>query len=193
MIVTVLWEDSRGRQRKGFGPHELLVACLVDRLVGGGATNWARRQELRRFVEDRISPRPKKGVGQLRKALEREGEKLANDGPLFAVLDSDRIRERWRQDPPADCPPAIAQRIREEISGTYALAILVRNVESLVEAACRATGAPVPSGKPRPDERDRLLDRAVWFAGPTERAAILLDCPSFGRLMARVARVLPPP
>jgi hypothetical protein len=32
MRITVLWEDSRGVETKGFGPHALLLACLADKL-----------------------------------------------------------------------------------------------------------------------------------------------------------------
>jgi hypothetical protein len=34
MQVVVLWEDQRGAQAKGFGPHELLLSCLADDGVG---------------------------------------------------------------------------------------------------------------------------------------------------------------
>jgi hypothetical protein len=30
MIITVLWEDQRGAEAKGFGPHELLLSCVAD-------------------------------------------------------------------------------------------------------------------------------------------------------------------
>ena len=30
MRITVLWEDSRGVETKGFGPHDLLLACIAD-------------------------------------------------------------------------------------------------------------------------------------------------------------------
>lgn len=33
MLVTVLWEDQRGTQARGFGPHELLLSCLADELM----------------------------------------------------------------------------------------------------------------------------------------------------------------
>lgn len=69
----------------GFGPHALLLACLVDKL---GVT----RNDLDRVV---VSA-PKKGNGNVVRELKERLEKLAKSGPVVAVLDRDRIADLWK-------------------------------------------------------------------------------------------------
>ncbi|MEX1368630.1 MAG: hypothetical protein AB1Z98_36215, partial [Nannocystaceae bacterium] len=85
MQVTVLWEDQRGMQARGFGPHELLVACLADDL-------GIDRQQLKSFV----SSHPKKGVTKVRAALVRDLPRLSTSGPVVAVVDRDKALDLWR-------------------------------------------------------------------------------------------------
>ncbi len=180
MIITVLWEDQRGAEVKGFGPHDLLLACLADDTGGP-------RDTLKRLVESH----PKKGNGNVRAALQRNLAGLSASGPVFAVIDRDKIRQLWRYPgpPPPDCKPGIAEPFRLDAPGDYDLVFLVDNMESLVAAARNALAVPHPSTKPNPDERDRLLARAAWGARDV-RAAIRGSCTSFDRLVARIVRRL---
>jgi hypothetical protein len=182
MRITVLWEDERGEVAKGFGPHELLVACLADEL------EMPREQ-----LHGRISSLPKKGRDKLREALKHELRRFARLGPVLAILDKDKVRDFWKgQAPPAPaCMSGMTSRIHEDVPGDYDIVFIERNVDTLVDVVCEATGHGIPLGKQRPDRRDQLLTRAVW-AGPPVRQAVRAACPSFDRLVMRVAAHLRP-
>ena len=178
MIITVLWEDQRGAEAKGFGPHELLLSCVDDELNCG-------RNQLRNLIESH----PKKGIANVRGAIQRDITRLANSGPVFVVVDRDRIRDLWKTSPdqPADCMSSISQRFREDARGDYDLVFLVHNVESLIKTTCEVLGKPYPARKLGPDERDRLLGGAAWARTPAARSTIRDQCPSFNRLVARLS------
>jgi hypothetical protein len=174
VIITVLWEDQRGAELKGFGPHELLLSCLADDL----ATD---RWHLVKLVESH----PKKGNANVRKTLQKDGTRLASSGFVFAVIDRDKVRDLWEPMPP-DCMTGISTRFREDASGNYELVFLVDNVESVLGIVSGALGRLLPPGKPRPDDRDRILAEVAW-AQATARAEVRERCPSFDRLVKRVA------
>ncbi len=181
MIVTILWEDARGILAKGFGAHTLLLACLVDLGVA--------REDL-----PRIEAHAKKGNSNVRKALRTDGARLAKAGPVYAVLDRDKIRELWKPGPmPADCKQAIAEQFKLDAPGEYDLVFLEQNIESLLRAALESMASEVPEApwKPNPDERDRILSRVAW-ATARERDEVRRRCPSFDRLVTRVAAKLRP-
>jgi hypothetical protein len=90
MVVTVLWEDQYGRDVRAFGPHELLVACLSDEL-SSELPDVTRHQ-----VQKIVQSHPKKGNAGIRKALQRDLPRLKKSGPVFAVVDSDRVRDLWK-------------------------------------------------------------------------------------------------
>lgn len=181
MIVTVLWEDQRGVEARGFGPHDLLLACVADEL----GIDYKR-------LRDQVTSSPKKGVSKVRTELQRNFRRLANSGPVIAVVDRDKVIDLWKHSmPPSDCMSGITARFRKDAAGDYDLIFLVRNMETLIEAVCRAMRQDTPSRKPTPDQRDRILRRAVWGGTPEVRAAIRRDCPSFARIVTRVARALP--
>jgi len=177
MIVTVLWEDQRGAETKGFGPHELLLTCVADDLS-------MNRESLGGVVQSH----PKKGVGNVRAAIVRDILRLTRSGPVFVVVDRDKIRDLWKSADiqPANCMTGISQRFHQDAPGDYDLLFLIDNVESLIEAACLALDIPCPEAKPNPDERDRLLARATW-SSQNVRAAIRKRCPSFDRVVKRIA------
>lgn len=175
----MLWEDRRGVQTKGFGPHELLLACLVDDL---GAD--------RNALKECIQSHPRKGNGSLRKALIHEIDRFP--GPVIAVVDRDQLHDLWPPTPsPPTCTSGLATRFRQDAPGDYDLVLFERNMESLVEAVCGVLGRALPPSKPRPDQRDQLLLPAVWAAPPV-RHAIRANCPSFDRIVIRIARLLHP-
>jgi len=173
MIVTVLWEDQRGAQVKGFGPHELLISCLVDEL-------GHPRDSVARAVECH----PKKGHGKVLRALRLDFPKLKRLGPVLAVVDRDKIKDLLSQ-PVTDCMSGISKRFREAAPGDYELIFMIDNVETLIVSACRALGESEPTRKPTPDERDRILAKAVW-GERAHRARIRSTCPSFDRVVRRI-------
>lgn len=112
---------------------------------------------------------------------------------MLAVIDKDRARELWKgqAQPPPACMSGMASRLHEDAPGAYDIVFLERNVDTLVDVACESTGQRIPLVKQRPDRRDQLLMSAVWATVPV-RQAIRAGCPSFDRLVTRVARYLRP-
>ena len=173
--ATVLWEDQRGVTVKGFGPHDLLMACVADELGPGH----------RRLAD----PVPLKGSGNVRKRLKRDVEKLRGHGPVVVVLDRDRVADLCVT-PGADCMKGITSRLQKDAPGDYELVFLVDNTETLVAAACTALGIAAPNQKPTPDERDRYLGRAAWAPERGVRDDIRTSCPSFARLVEKLLAAL---
>lgn len=183
MLVTVLWEDQRGTQARGFGPHELLLSCLADELA-------IPREVLR----DHVSSHPKKGVGNVRSALRRDLERLTKSGPVLAVVDWDQVHDLWKDAKPRPprCKTGLTDRMRQDAPGDYELVFFEQNIETLIHAVCRATGRDVPTSKPKPDLRDRILARVVWHETEHKRREIRDACPSFDRIVAKTAARLRP-
>jgi hypothetical protein len=181
MIVTVLWEDQRGVQAKGFGPHELLLSAVADALGGPDESYQRPRERLKKHVQGVA----KKGNGKILKTVQKELENF--NGRLIAVLDRDRAHELWPHDKPRNCMQGITQKFRASAPGTYDLIFLVNNTETLLDATCDALRQPRPTAKPDPDERDRILAKAAW-AIPDVRHEIRQLCPSFDRIVQTVAR-----
>jgi hypothetical protein len=172
VIVTVLWEDKRG-QTKGFGPHDLLVKCLADQL------------DLDPYeIKQRVNSAPKKGVDILLGALQKD--QAGFKGPVFAVIDRDKVHEHLLPRP-TNCMAGIKNQILAKAPGDYDVVFMVDNIESLVHAACAAMGRSYPLGKPRPDERDRYFGELAWNRDRDTRKEALRLCPSFARLVDRVA------
>ncbi|MFH0902366.1 MAG: hypothetical protein V2A73_17170 [Pseudomonadota bacterium] len=194
MIITILWEDQRGVESKGFGPHELLLSCLADDMLLPPGQDQADRFEcFRRHLKGVVRSIPQKGNSNVRKALQQNGERLARSGPVFAVVDRDKIRELWKNQEsiPMDCMTAIRGRFHQDAPGKYDLVFLEQNVETLLVAALALNGQSLKE-KPAPDERDRIL---VGLARdvPSRRAQLRRDCGSFDRLVTRVAARVPRP
>jgi hypothetical protein len=184
MIVTVLWEDQRGVQAKGFGPHELLLSAVANALSGPDESDPQLRKTLKKHVQGVA----KKGNGKILKTVQRDLENF--NGRLIAVLDRDRAHELWPHDKPPNCMQGISQRFRASASGTYDLVFLVNNTETLLDATCDALRHPRPTAKPDPDERDRILNKAAW-ATPDVRHEIRQLCQSFDRIVTTVAKHAP--
>lgn len=101
-------------------------------------------------------------------------------------LDRDQLHDLWPTPSPS-CRSGITARFRQDAEGDYDLVLLERNMETLIEITCQILGRHVPPKDP--DERDRVLLTAVWPpSGTTDiRQTIRHSCPSFARIVARVA------
>jgi hypothetical protein len=140
-------------------------------------------------IKKRINSAPKKGVSNLLKALKKDLGNLAGSGPVFAVIDRDKIHEHL--DPrPTNCMTGIRNHILGQAQAECDVVFMVENIESLIDASCEAMAIERPSKKPTPDERDRYCARLVWNGTQTTRAAALALCPSFARLVERVAKLI---
>jgi hypothetical protein len=181
MRITVLWEDCTGGETKGFGPHDLLVACVADRL-------GRERREVKGFV----SSVPKKGAGNIIRELKTNLTKLNKVGKVFAVIDWDRVADLWKTASSLpNCMSSIRDRLAMDIPcGDYELVFLVQNMESLLDACDDPRHVKTKGRKPTPDERDRVLGRITWVASLSPRQGVLTRCPSFDRLVGKVADAL---
>lgn len=180
MIITVLWEDQQCKANR-FAANDLLVACIAD-MIKKDFTG----------TKFPVESKPLKGNGNIKRLLTKSVRKLNNDGPLFAVFDRDKVVKLWNvSDRPNDCMSGIQNRIRQDAPGEYELVFLCENMESLVEACCKALSRPLPKEKLDPNERDVLISRVAWSPDPEIRKSVLAECPSFARLVEKVAAVLP--
>jgi hypothetical protein len=169
----VLYEDEQVKGTRTYGPHMLLLACVADRV---GGSSWELRAS--------IDARPKKGDGNLKKVLDENGADLANAGPLFALFDHDKVRACYGLAQEA-CKRDLLQAIRAHTKGAPTVVLLEQNMEDLVNACCTAMGLPRPNAKPKPLQRDQIVQRAA-AAQATVRAEILATMPSFKRLVEAV-------
>ncbi|MFO0761688.1 MAG: hypothetical protein U0359_34920 [Byssovorax sp.] len=154
----------------------LLLACVADHLKRD-------RYELRRWIR----AVPKGGDGNLKVALRDDGADLAARGPLIAMFDEDKIRAVYGLSSAA-CKRAVLDRIVQEATGSPVIVLLLRNMEDLVDACCETLKKPKPSKKPKPAERDAVLQE-IAAAPPACRDELQRTMPSFKRLVDIVCRV----
>ena len=181
MRIIVLWEDQLDVDVRNFGPGTLLAACVADRL----------RCQMTQ-VAPLLKSIPRKGNGGIRKTLRSDFVQLEKSGPVFVVLDRDKMKDLWRNTHPHvnDCMTGHRQRLQAEAPGDYDVVFLHQNMESLIQAACDAGRVLAPTAKPTPSERDKYLNRLVWHEGSEPRARLCELSPSFDRLATRVAEKL---
>ncbi len=180
MIVTVLWEDQRGVKTNSFGPHKLLLSCLVDEL------GWPYHE-----LERTVASIPLRGNGNVRRELQKNIRKLTNSGPVLAILDHDQIVGLWKDRRDLQIPKCMTrqkQQLKEDAEGEYEIVFLVDNMESLTSAVITQSEGEPWNSKPTPEERDEILQIAV--GNPVLRAQVLKEVPSFARLVCKVAERL---
>lgn len=179
ILATVLYEDKRGKQRS-FGLHDLVVACIADRL----------REPSWRNVQSRFLGIPLGPNSTVLRAVREEVHLWAPDGhALIALVDDDRVRDLLKDtdrklDHPK-CRKVLADQFRGNAQAS--VVFLVRNMETAVRAAGEVLGKPsteIDDAVRTKDhtKRDRFLcgcadaDRSV-------RSAILEKVPSLERLV----------
>jgi hypothetical protein len=160
----------------------LLVACLSDEL--SSELPDVTRHQIQKIVQSH----PKKGNAGIRKALQRDLPRLKKSGQVFAVVDSDRVRDLWKHSgiSAPNCISGTVARFKIDVPGQYDLVLMIENTETLIAAVCSRLGVSTPAVK-SPDERDRLLGRAAWQVPADERRAIRAECPCFDRIVERVS------
>lgn len=190
MTITVIWEDKRGGNIKGFGPHDLLVSCVAD--------DWLALRKADNFYSGRALVKPcvvsvpMKGNGNVINALRQDVSKLRRSGPVCAVLDRDEAQKLLTSAGlrPPQCLSGIRTAVPDKAPGDYELVLLIENMETLIEACCQATRMDMPRSKPSPDLRDRILGKLAWGDAPA-RTAVRNAVPSFHRLVKWVTTRLP--
>jgi len=178
VIISILWEDQRGVQVKGFGPHDLLLKCLEDDGVGERAK-----------LDHLVRGLPKKGNGNVVKQLSllapRDGTG-PHDGPVLGVLDWDEA-PRLGGLPSSVCFAHARFHLGRQLHDARSIVFLDRNVETLVSEARALVGEPSFGRKPTAQERDHSLHKLVWSPEKDKREALRRGVPTFGYLVQRVA------
>lgn len=176
-VAVVLYEDSRAKDARSYGPHNFVLACVADEV---GADRW----ELR----DAIYGVAKRGAQRvLATAADDLGRWTASGETLFAVLDSDQPPRQLPER--VDCVPALVEAIREQyqLDPAVRLRLIERNTETIVEAAAKALGRSTPPKDPL--QRDSVL-MAAAAGDPRVRAEVRSGVPSLDRLVKRLVEVL---
>lgn len=183
--ATILYEDQVEGKVPAYGPHALVKQCLCDRL---SLQPWDLKS---------LDPVPKKGNGNVWKDCQRNLKRLAGDGrTVFAVYDSDRIRELVKL-PPSACKALVISRLKAgcEPADKLVVILLERNIESVIQAICAldpSVASPVEQANAlhRKDltARDAIL-RAAAAPTPLRRALreqVLDQVPSLRRLIDKL-------
>jgi hypothetical protein len=189
--TTVFYEDSAAGPIKEYGPHMLVCACVADHL-GKNVFD----------VLDFVDPVPSNGGSNLRKECKRvPPTRIVADGRrAFALYDADKIHEELKR-PPATRKRDIADLLRKECAWGERLEVvlLTRNLETVLDAICAlqptiatAETRELAVRKKRLNERDIVL-RAAAFSDKALRDALLVQVPSLGCLVTRIAAELVPP
>lgn len=184
--VPVLYEDELGRGARvsQFGPHVLVCACIADRRRATGAVSasaWS--------IQQQTDPRPQKGNAALLAAADRLARVHRS---LVIVIDTDRTPVALglpRNATPDQIKDAIEARFAGKGSSVPIVCPLVRNMETVLEAAAEVLGEPPPVRK-KPLDRDRRLLRLASREDPAARERLLELVPSFARLVEELDEVL---
>jgi hypothetical protein len=171
--IPIFYEDSWGAAKE-FGLHELIVSCVADLQN----KDWWE-------LKGRMEAVPMNGVNNLLAAC-RDDVPDMRDRVIFAVFDSDKLhRHLFESGRPSE------SELLAELRGhcpdeRLHMFLLVRNTESVVNAAAECLGDVAPNKDPL--LRDRLLMRTA--TGPRQgrdctRAAV----PSFDACVQRIAEL----
>lgn len=146
MRRAVIYEDQRAAATKGFGPHELLIRCILDDHPDAKAEEWRLRS-----AKEGVAAIPKKGIDKLLTACGDADDYADFASKVFALVDDDKLDEHLARHPrirsPEDAPLVSFHRLKA-------------NVETLVEASLFCCGKPKFATKPTPLERDIALGEA---------------------------------
>jgi len=189
--VTVLYEDQAQGDIKHYGPHELVMQCVCDRL------------RVDRWKLKTLRGVPRNGNGNLYKDCTREPPKLGRDGGfVVAVYDFDRVREMKQLSLHAmACKSETRDALLKKCPWRDRLVVvfLDRNIETVIEAICDCDpGLSTPEQRTRAlvkkdlNARDIILGAASapTPAGLALRNRVFERVPSFGYLVDKLVAIL---
>jgi hypothetical protein len=173
--VIVLYEDQRQAKTSSFGPHELVKACVFDRVDGDRDKFEAALREYR----------PLKGNSRVLEHCRRLDRIATRGQHVIAVFDGDQM---WRilNLPKSVSSKEIAQTVKglSDLPDKLTVVLLDKNVESLLSAAMKCS--PVIAARyssenlKSPLMRDRILGIAA--REPSLRQQLLAEVPSLATL-----------
>jgi len=187
--VTILYEDEREPNAKGYGPHALIKQYLADRM---GVDPWT-------ISDEELLGIPKRGNGNVRKACQKDLAKLAaSGGTVVAVYDADQAHV-LAQLPSGACKSQLIRGLKDGCDPEEKLVVVLlhRNLETVLTTlrACvpslviDATWDKAIQGK-KLSERDQIL---VAASKPTEatraiRGKLCEQMPSLAYLIDKIER-----
>lgn len=174
--IQILYEDELSpASPKNFGPHVLVLACLGDRLERPPAS----------FTH--IAAHACKGIGQLLRRCE-EPNLLDSYARVLALCDDDEVRPHLKL-PAKACKLQVvtAVRSRSKHSARLQPVLLIKNLETILDAITTLLGDDPLPRKPRPIERERILHRFVHRSTPDQRLELTRRVPSLAYLIEKLA------
>lgn len=169
--IPIFYEDDRGSV-KGFGLHELLVACIADHL-----------DQDQTVLRERFEAIPKKGDSKLLAAC-RDDVPRMREPAIVAVFDADKLHKLFGSGRPSH-DELLAELRRRCPDKRLHMFLLVSNTESVVDAVADCLK------QPRPDKdkllRDQLLSRAAWSPTRELRDCVRRAVPSFEQCVCAIA------
>ncbi len=176
--IAVLYEDQLATSKpRSFGPHVLVLACVADQL-----------QRPRDHLERYVDAHPCKGIGRLL-ALCRAPILADRHERVIAVCDDDRVREHLKL-PATACKTAVRDTIATGLGTQLHTVLLVRNLETVLDAVMHVLGLEPATDKPSPLRRDGILLRLAYNGTPDQRRDLLRRVPSLGYLVDKLARAI---
>jgi hypothetical protein len=177
--IAVLYEDQLATSKpRSFGPHVLVLTCVADQL-----------QRPREPLERHVDGHPCKGIGRLLAPC-REPILADRHARVIAVCDDDRVREHLKL-PAAACKMDVRGAIALSV-GTSPLqaVLLVRNLETVLDAVQQVLGLGPLTSKPSPLQRDGVLLRLAYRGTPDQRLDLMRRVPSLAYLVDKLARAI---
>lgn len=109
---------------------------------------------------------------------------------MIAVCDDDRVREHLKL-PATACKLEVRGAVASS-SGSPQLrtVLLVRNLETVLDAVQHVLGRDPLPDKPSPARRDSVLQHLAYRGAPDQRLALLQRVPSFAYLVDHLTRAI---
>lgn len=178
LVATVLYEDSAPATPTNYGYHGLVLACVADRT---GRERWS--------LAAVVVGRPMRGAGKLKKELEDKADLLmAGGAAVIALFDRDKVGSVFQLPNNATNEQVIA-KAQKKIAAGVRIVLLDRNLETVLDACCRALDLARPTGKLRPSDSDAVFHKAA-AADARVREEVLREVPSFESLVNEVIQAL---
>ena len=191
--IVVLYEDKRV-QAKGYGPHELVKACVLDVV---DQDDQGDRAALMANLS--IEARPLKGSGNIYTSCRNVSLIAPRGQPVVAVLDRDRVHDLLGLPKPIS-QQQVEKRLKDESDAPAQLhvCLLEENLESVIEAikvCAPGQNADILARAldKEPNAQDVLLRRVAHAPTRAIRECILQRVPSLKAIVELLISLLAPP
>lgn len=189
--IWILYEDQRDDDVKGFGPHQLVVACVADAL---GCEPWA----LKGLLRDKAM----KSNSKMRLECQERLDRLVRDGShVIAVYDADRACDvPTPKLAKSSCKQLVVQGLKQgcEPGERLRIVLLEQNIETVL-AALRRLGPDLAENatfevalrhKGSRAARDNILGKAAAPNRRPLRSSLQHEVPSIAYLVGKIVAIL---